>query len=167
MGVCGDISLPEERGGFVGIFNLGPMVCCISFYHGILELTLLSACALYRTRDRRSPCAESWLEIDILVSRHYGRHVSRLYLAVRFPQSCFAVRSNHSLSFLPETLRDIAGNGAVPLSGIHRALFPIVGPRTKRPRLKAPRPRGNASINPFPIFALPDITIALIFTGGW
>lgn len=27
MGVCGDISIPEERGGFVGFFSTGPMVC--------------------------------------------------------------------------------------------------------------------------------------------
>jgi MFS family permease len=27
-GVIGDISTPEERGGFFGMFNLGPMVSC-------------------------------------------------------------------------------------------------------------------------------------------
>lgn len=51
------------------------------------------------------------------------------------------------------------------MSGVHRPLFPIVGLRTKKPATASPRPRGGASINPFPIFALPDITVALIFTG--
>lgn len=32
-GVIGDISVPAERGGFFGIFTLGPMVCLVLLGH--------------------------------------------------------------------------------------------------------------------------------------
>lgn len=29
VGVCGDISTPQDRGGFVGFFSVGPLVCIL------------------------------------------------------------------------------------------------------------------------------------------
>lgn len=42
--MCGDISVPEERGGFVGIFNLGPMVSTVV----LLYYTLAKGCRSLR-----------------------------------------------------------------------------------------------------------------------
>lgn len=53
----------------------------------------------------------------------------------------------------------------MPLSGIHKAPVPLVGPREKRPAATSPKPQQQAPINPFPILAYPDILITLIFTG--
>lgn len=52
------------------------------------------------------------------------------------------------------------------MSGIHRPVVRIVGLRTKKPEATmVATPRVRKPINPFPIFALPDVVIALIFTG--
>lgn len=31
-GVIGDIAEPSERGGFIGLFSVGPMVCAVIIY---------------------------------------------------------------------------------------------------------------------------------------
>ncbi|KAH6962622.1 major facilitator superfamily domain-containing protein [Ilyonectria sp. MPI-CAGE-AT-0026] len=131
MGVCGDITVPEERGGFVGFFNLGPMLapCIGPAIGGVLSEKL------------------GWRSI--------------FWFLVIMAVVCFLL----IWLFLPETLRAISGNGAVPMAGIHRALVPLVGPKGKRPADMIQGPRQKGPINPFPIFALPDIVITLIFTG--
>ncbi|KAH7139741.1 major facilitator superfamily transporter multidrug resistance [Dactylonectria estremocensis] len=130
MGVCGDITVPEERGGFVGFFNLGPML---------------------------APCIGP--AIGGVLSENLGWRSIFWFLVV------MAVQDTDFISFLPETLRAIAGNGSIPMAGIHRALVPLVGPKGKRPDDMPAAARQKTSINPFPIFALPDIVITLIFTG--
>ncbi|KAK7408633.1 multidrug transporter [Neonectria punicea] len=131
MGVCGDISVPEERGGFVGFFNLGPML---------------------------APCIGP--AVGGALSENLGWR-SIFWFLVIMAVICFLF----IWLFLPETLRAIAGNGSVPMAGIHRALLPLVGPRGKRQATAMQAPRQTTSINPFPIFALPDIVITLAFTG--
>lgn len=104
------------------------------------------------------------MAIHLLVSRHHGSLVLRFHLAVGI-SALFSHGVAHRVRFLPETLRAIAGNGSVHMSGIHRPLVPLVGPRSKKPDAVVPKPRVRKSINPFPIFALPDVVIALVFTG--
>ncbi|KPM46500.1 hypothetical protein AK830_g155 [Neonectria ditissima] len=131
MGVCGDISVPEERGGFVGFFNLGPML---------------------------APCIGP--AVGGALSENLGWR-SIFWFLVIMAVICFLL----IWLFLPETLRAIAGNGSVTMTGIHRALLPLVGPRGKRQAVVIQAPRQKPSINPFPIFGLPDIVITLTFTG--
>ncbi|KAI8270421.1 hypothetical protein K4K58_010918 [Colletotrichum sp. SAR11_239] len=102
-GVIGDISTPEERGGFFGMFNLGPM----------LDFTL------HRSRDR----------------------------------------------FLPETLRNLVGNGSVTLGGVYTPLVPVVGRSRKKQKTTPSKPGVRPSINPFVILVYPDVAITLAFTG--
>ncbi|KAJ0383625.1 hypothetical protein COL922a_010114 [Colletotrichum nupharicola] len=103
-GVIGDISIPEERGGFVGMFNLGPM----------------------------SPLSN-------LVP--------------------------YSLRFLPETLRNLVGNGSVTLGGVYTPLVPVVGRSRKKQKTTPSKSGVRPSINPFVILVYPDVAIALAFTG--
>ncbi|KAH6880528.1 major facilitator superfamily domain-containing protein [Thelonectria olida] len=131
MGVCGDISMPEERGGFVGFFNLGPML---------------------------APCIGP--AIGGALSQNLGWR-SIFWFLVIMAVVCFLL----ILLFLPETLRDIAGNGSIPTTGIHRAIVPLVGPREKLSLSITPPMHQKSPINPFPIFALPDILVTLVFTG--
>lgn len=52
------------------------------------------------------------------------------------------------------------------MTGIHRALLPLVGPREKAVSPVTPTTSyERASINPFPILAYPDIVLSLIFAG--
>lgn len=68
--------------------------------------------------------------------------------------------------FLPETLRRLAGNGSIPLTGIHRPLITVVGRGRKAPSATvAPPPAKKQSMNPFILFTYPDVVIALVFTG--
>ncbi|KAF7541657.1 hypothetical protein G7054_g383 [Neopestalotiopsis clavispora] len=70
------------------------------------------------------------------------------------------------ISFLPETLRTLAGNGSIPQTGIHRPLITVVG-RGKQAAIPATLPLSTKkqSINPFILFTYPDVVIALLFTG--
>ncbi|KAJ0268823.1 hypothetical protein COL940_013035 [Colletotrichum noveboracense] len=103
-GVIGDISTPEERGGFFGMFNLGPM----------------------------SPLSN-------LVP--------------------------YSLRFLPETLRNLVGNGSVTLGGVYTPLVPVVGRSRKKQKTTPSKSGVRPSINPFVILVYPDVAITLAFTG--
>lgn len=69
--------------------------------------------------------------------------------------------------FLPETLRRLAGNGSIPLTGIHRPLITVVGRGRKAPTTAtvAPPAAKKQSMNPFVLFTYPDVVIALVFTG--
>lgn len=66
--------------------------------------------------------------------------------------------------FLPETLRSMVGNGSVQVSGIHRALVPVVG-RKKQDKPALDSTRKRESINPFVILSYPDVVVTLVFTG--
>jgi MFS family permease len=51
------------------------------------------------------------------------------------------------------------------MTGIHRAVLPAVGNKERKNNPVPRPPRTNVSINPFPIFAYPDITISLVSAG--
>ncbi|OLN87208.1 Quinidine resistance protein 2-like protein 1 [Colletotrichum chlorophyti] len=130
-GVVGDISTPEERGGFFGMFNLGPMI---------------------------SPCIAP--AIGGALSDHLGWRSIFWFLIIMAVCCLFFI-----LCFLPETLRNLVGNGSISLGGVYTPLVPVVG----RSRMKQKTPRAQAavrrSINPFIILVYPDVAITLTFTG--
>ncbi|TQN64674.1 Itaconate transport protein [Colletotrichum shisoi] len=131
-GVIGDISTPEERGGFFGMFNLGPMI---------------------------SPCIAP--AIGGALSDQLGWR-SIFWFLVIMAVCCLLF----ILLFLPETLRNLVGNGSVSLGGVYVPLLPVVG-RSRRKNRPAARSKAGVrpSINPFVILVYPDVAITLAFTG--
>lgn len=81
MGVIGDISEPEERGGFVGIFNLGPMVC-VTLNSPCHPAEIFPACPVHWTCHRRRSLRTSRVEIHLLVSRHNGYRMPLFHFPV-------------------------------------------------------------------------------------
>ncbi|KAJ0158351.1 putative transporter AQR1 [Colletotrichum tanaceti] len=131
-GVIGDISTPEERGGFFGMFNLGPMI---------------------------SPCIAP--AIGGVLSDQLGWR-SIFWFLVIMAVCCLLF----IILFLPETLRNLVGNGSVSLGGVYVPLLPVVG-RSRRKNRPAARSKAGVrpSINPFVILVYPDVAITLTFTG--
>ncbi|KAK2050113.1 MFS general substrate transporter [Colletotrichum somersetense] len=142
-GVIGDISTPEERGGFFGMFNVGPML---------------------------SPCIAP--AIGGALSDKLGWRSIFWFLVVMAVCCTLFI-----LLFLPETLRNLVGNGSVSLGGVYTPLVPVVG-RSRRKdgapaRSKAAVTVGGGGgaaaarppINPFVILVYPDVAITLTFTG--
>lgn len=78
----------------------------------------------------------------------------------------YNILTPHPASFLPETLRNLVGNGSVSLGGVYVPLLPVVG-RSRRKNRPAARSKAGVrpSINPFVILAYPDVAITLTFTG--
>ncbi|KJR81588.1 major facilitator superfamily [Sporothrix schenckii 1099-18] len=133
-GVIGDISTPEERGGYFGYFNLGPML---------------------------APCIGP--AIGGVLSQQLGWRSIFWFLVVMAAVCLLLV-----ILFLPETMRSIAGNGSVALTGVYRPLVPVVGRHGQTvPRNHPPTPASarKVSANPFGIFLYPDISMTLFFTG--
>ncbi|GJC89779.1 Itaconate transport protein [Colletotrichum liriopes] len=69
------------------------------------------------------------------------------------------------LLFLPETLRNLVGNGSVSLGGVYMPLLPVVGRSRRKHRTPRSKPGIRPSINPFVILVYPDVAITLTFTG--
>ncbi|EQB56176.1 hypothetical protein CGLO_03814 [Colletotrichum gloeosporioides Cg-14] len=130
-GVIGDISTPEERGGFFGMFNLGPMI---------------------------SPCIAP--AIGGALSDKLGWRSIFWFLIVMAVCCLLFI-----LLFLPETLRNLVGNGSVTLGGVYTPLVPVVGRSRKKQRTTPSKPGVRPSINPFVILVYPDVAITLAFTG--
>ncbi|KAJ3952600.1 multidrug transporter [Colletotrichum tropicale] len=130
-GVIGDISTPEERGGFFGMFNLGPMI---------------------------SPCIAP--AIGGALSDKLGWRSIFWFLIVMAVCCLLFI-----LLFLPETLRNLVGNGSVTLGGVYTPLVPVVGRSRKKQKTTPAKPGVRPSINPFVILVYPDVAITLAFTG--
>ncbi|CAI0647055.1 unnamed protein product [Colletotrichum noveboracense] len=130
-GVIGDISTPEERGGFFGMFNLGPMI---------------------------SPCIAP--AIGGALSDKLGWRSIFWFLIVMAVCCLLFI-----LLFLPETLRNLVGNGSVTLGGVYTPLVPVVGRSRKKQKTTPSKSGVRPSINPFVILVYPDVAITLAFTG--
>ncbi|KII95690.1 hypothetical protein PLICRDRAFT_96195 [Plicaturopsis crispa FD-325 SS-3] len=131
-GVIGDISVPADRGGYFGMFNLGPMLA-----------------------PNIGPA------IGGALSQYLGWRSIFWFLAI-FSAVCFLFIA----LILPETLRALVGNGSIRPSRIYRPLFPIVGRgRQISPAVTDEKPPRRPFINPFRLFAYPDVSISLLFTG--
>jgi hypothetical protein len=69
------------------------------------------------------------------------------------------------LSFLPETLRILAGNGDKRPPTIYRPILPIVGRGRQTKPWKTDKTIRAPFVNPLKLFVYPDVLITLLFTG--
>ncbi|KAH9883287.1 MFS general substrate transporter [Xylariomycetidae sp. FL2044] len=124
-GVIGDVAVDEERGGFFGMFNLGPML---------------------------APCIGP--AIGGALSQNLGWR-SIFWFLVIFSSACFVM----ILLFLPETMRNLVGNGSIQPPGnlVYNAIVPLVATLNGKMTL--------VSLNPFKLLVFPDIVMTLTYTG--
>ncbi|KAK1981614.1 major facilitator superfamily domain-containing protein [Colletotrichum cereale] len=134
-GVIGDISTPEERGGFFGMFNLGPMIspCIAPAVGGVLS-------------DKLGWRSIFWFLVIMAVC-------CLLFILLFLPETLRSLVGNGSTSpggvYMP----------LLPVVGRSRRKD-----RTP-PRSKAAGSAARPSINPFVILVYPDVAITLAFTG--
>ncbi|KAG2134673.1 major facilitator superfamily domain-containing protein [Suillus cothurnatus] len=126
-GIIADIATPAERGGFFGIFTMGPQVgpAIGPVVGGALADKL------------------GWRSI--------------FWFLCISSSACFIVM----VTFLPETLRSIVGNGSVIPPIQYRALLPVMGRGHKDSEVECPPAR--KSHNPFRLFACVDVLNLLVF----
>ncbi|KAG0702033.1 major facilitator superfamily domain-containing protein [Suillus ampliporus] len=126
-GVIGDIATPAERGGFFGVFTIGPQVgpAVGPIIGGVLADTL------------------GWRSI--------------FWFLCIMSAVCFAL----ILAFLPETLRQLVGDGSVVPSPFYRPLVPLVG--KGRIDRDAPKPPKRLLNNPLRLFFYLDVLNLLVF----
>ncbi len=140
-GVVGDISTPEERAGFFGAFNIGPMAApCIGPAVGGALAQHLGWRALF------------WFLVIMAAACLAG-------LLLVLPETLRALVGNGSIE--PAT-------GASRLRALaYRPLLPVVGRRAaKRPATAADRAAARrVPIQPFRLLTYPDVLLSLLFTG--
>ncbi|KKA30856.1 hypothetical protein TD95_000718 [Thielaviopsis punctulata] len=93
------------------------------------------------------------------LAQHLGWRAVFWFLVISASLCCVFL-----ILFYPETARNIAGNGDVPLPRIYRPVIPIIG----RGRVGAGPPMPGTRkpyINPLTIFTYPDICLNLLITG--
>lgn len=128
-GIIADIATPAERGGFFGVFTMGPQV------GPALGPVIGGALA-----DKLGWRSIFW------------------FLCIS-SSACFIVM----VTFLPETLRSIVGNGSVFPPIQYRPLLPLIGCGHKDSEVDCPSAR--KSHNPFRLFACVDVLNFLVFNG--
>jgi multidrug resistance protein len=134
-GVIGDIAISKERGGYFGMFNLGPMLApCIAPAAGG---------ALSQGLGWRSIF---WF-IVIMVA------LCLVCIALFLPETLRAIAGNGSIA-VPRHLRPI-----IPIVGSKTTATPTEDTTAS----SSPKPR--KSVNPFPLFTYPDVLVLLSFTG--
>ncbi|KAH8723539.1 major facilitator superfamily domain-containing protein [Phaeosphaeriaceae sp. PMI808] len=136
-GVIGDISTPSERGGFMGMFNLGPMLApCIGPVLGG---------ALSQGLGWRS----IFWSLVIMVT------LCLICIALFLPETLRSIAGNGSAT-VPKHLRAI-----VPVVG--RKASPDAFEDPTKPAAAAAASRH--SVNPFVLLTYPDVIVLLTFTG--
>lgn len=128
-GIIADIATPAERGGFFGVFTMGPQV------GPALGPVIGGALA-----DKLGWRSIFW------------------FLCIS-SSACFIVM----VTFLPETLRSIVGNGSVFPPIQYRPLLPFMGRGHKDSDVDCLPAR--KSHNPFRLFACVDVLNLLVFNG--
>ncbi|KAG1755287.1 major facilitator superfamily domain-containing protein [Suillus paluster] len=128
-GIIADIATPAERGGFFGIFTVGPQVgpALGPVIGGALADTL------------------GWRSI--------------FWFLCIASSACFIVM----VTFLPETLRSLVGDGSVLPPIQYRPLLHLMGRGRKDSEVECLP--GRKSSNPFRLFACVDVLNLLIFNG--
>lgn len=135
-GVIGDISTSRERGGYFGMFNLGPMLApCIAPAMGGALAQGLGWRSIF------------WC-IVIMVA------VCLVLIVLFLPETLRSIAGNGSVP-VPRRLRAV-----VPVVGRHRkATASSAGDAESRAE------RSKHSVNPFVLFTYPDVIVLLTFTG--
>ncbi|KAI1614907.1 major facilitator superfamily domain-containing protein [Exophiala viscosa] len=131
-GVIGDISTPQERGGFFGMFNLGPML---------------------------APCIAPVL--GGALSEGLGWRSIFWFLTIS-AAACFAMIA----LLLPETLRNLVGNGSIaPPNVLHHAWWKVIRVGTLKPMTDSGMVAGRPSPNVLKLLVYPDVLLTLFYTG--
>lgn len=134
-GVIGDIVISRERGGYFGMFNLGPMLApCIAPAAGG---------ALSQGLGWRSIF---WF-IVIMVA------LCLVCIALFLPETLRAIAGNGSIP-VPRHLRPV-----IPIVGSK------ISTSTPTEDITTASPKPRKSVNPFPLFTYPDVVVLLSFTG--
>lgn len=151
-GVIGDITTAKERGGLIGIFGgskFSTAKCTIAF------LTILSVRMMGQSLGP---------VFGGIISQYLGFHAIFWFLFGLGSITLLLV-----LIILPETLRSIAGNGTIKLTGIHR---PLVYKFTPSPaelieRNRPPKKQVTLSsiVSPLKFLFEKDVFITLFFGG--
>ncbi|KAF2688974.1 MFS general substrate transporter [Lentithecium fluviatile CBS 122367] len=140
-GVIGDIATREERGGYFGMFNLGPMLApCIAPAAGG---------ALSQGLGWRSIFWFIVITVDVCL----------LFIALFLPETLCAIAGNGSVP-VPRYLRPI-----LPIVGSKRPPLPPTNPDSSAEVEVATAPKPRLLINPIPLFPYPDVLVLLTFTG--
>ncbi|KAF7301066.1 MFS domain-containing protein [Mycena indigotica] len=149
-GVITDISTRAERGGFYGVYSLGPLM-------GPAVWPVIGGAL----SDKLGWRAIFWF---LCIAAGVCAMVLALYDITFRPNLNF--KSEQTRRFLPETLMAVVGNGSVP--GNRLLHTPIIGLGRRNPASHAlaahtqPGPRGYQ--NPLPLFLEPDIDLILFVT---
>ncbi|KAJ3966936.1 MFS general substrate transporter [Lentinula raphanica] len=130
-GVIGDIAIPAERGGFFGIYSLGPML-----------------------GPAFGPV------IGGALSDGLGWRSIFWFLCIASGFACIVM-----LLFLPETLRQLVGDGSIAPSSIYRPIIPIISRHYSEWTSGSPRPPRRKFRNPLLLFKNLDILMLLLFNG--
>lgn len=107
-GVLGDITTAKERGGYMAGFSAGELY----LYKIEKESEMTNNKSVRMFGLSMGPV------IGGIITEYLGFHAIFWFLFILGGITLAAI-----LLFLPETLRRIAGNGTVPLKGIHRPFF--------------------------------------------
>ncbi|KAK7006037.1 MFS general substrate transporter [Favolaschia claudopus] len=140
VGVVGDISTRADRGGFLGLATIGPMVRRLRFFAPTLGPVIGGVLA-----DKLGWRSIFW------------------FLCIA-SSICAVVM----ILFLPETLRAIVGNGSIPLPRIYHAVIPIIGRQGRKSfsqaSTAAPSTRKKFQ-NPLLLLLHADIALLLLING--
>lgn len=104
-------------------------------------------------------------------NNHKGRSSGSSALAPHYvssPSSCTSLQPtflttlpSQVISFLPETLRSIVGDGSIKGPAFYTPLLPIIG-RSHPPSI-LPKPPSQPFKNPLRLFLMPDVALLLFF----
>lgn len=134
-GVIGDIATSSERGGYFGMFNLGPMLApCIAPAAGGALSQAMGWRAIF------------WFIVIVVA-------LGLVCIALFLPETLRAVAGNGSMP-VPRHLRPIIPLVGAKMDGTKDgSLGTAVAAKPKH------------SVNPFPLFTYPDVLVLLSFTG--
>ncbi|CAE6514752.1 unnamed protein product, partial [Rhizoctonia solani] len=179
-GVISDIATPAERGGFMGLFALGPTLgpCIGPIIGGLLSGGLGWRCVDSSASDAFARFVSHPLglvsKVHVLVLDNCYRPHANFYGTVSeyiLVDSVLGWLISHIIRTYPETLRAIVGDGSKPPQKWNRTPIPILGRRVPRisadsdfPTRTVPR-KGANPLRIFRVFTQPDVLLVLVSTG--
>jgi len=177
-GVIGDISTRAERGGFYGVFILGPMVNRVVSMVSLLYIFKVGWDDNW-TCHWRCPHWSPWLAVSYLASFAHQHSYSILcrssfWFLMISSSTCLAlitmwVRKLEtkfllkplSSSFQPETLHSLVERGGDKIPILYKPIVPLIGKEASLAPTRLHSQRNRMSKNPFLIFHNLDITMYL------
>ncbi|KAJ3481727.1 hypothetical protein NLI96_g7463 [Meripilus lineatus] len=144
-GVIADIATRAERGGFFGVYTLGPMVKSFLEPSPNLSLTLV--------RSQLGPC------IGPIIGGALAQNLGAIFWFLCISSAiCFIIM----FLIFPETLRALVGDGSIPPPRIYRPPIPVIGRIIPIPNNQE-RPPHKTLQNPLRIFLNLDVCLLLLY----